>query len=231
MKEKLKSSLESFRGKKEFILAQWMKYPMLRFLMLFVIASFFTLFAEHWIVKLVNSGQHPAVAQSVFEVSGLYQKLSSAGWRKPRPRFTALVEIDPEKDAAWKKLTKDCFCGKDGQRDALVALLRKIAEAKPKVIVIDKYFTPDTCSNDDPGTLYLKQAMREISQSIPIVVGRVVDMENRFLKPSLDFLEGSDADIREGIIHLDVDTRKVPLQWRVAAKEANSSRNHVDMVQ
>jgi CHASE2 domain-containing sensor protein len=106
-------------------------------------------------------------------------------------------------------------------------LLLHIAAATPRVIVVDKYLYDQKpkCASDKE----LGDALTEITQNlmIPVVYGRVASDElvvspNKdkavYLEPSVSFqCDG----LKEGILNIDRDTRKVPLQWQIfSSKEA-----------
>lgn len=183
----------------------------------FFVACLFIYLVEHWAEDLIQSGEHPGFARSVFGISAFYQSIVTAGPRKPKPRFTAVVEINSGKDPAVPDLYSLCE-----QRRFLGKLISSIANAAPSVIVIDKYFTPRLCpqiyqldGNSLSGTDLLLRAINGISKTIPIVVGRRVKPESRDLYPAIAFLSDQDHVLYEGIINIDRDSRKLPLKWKV----------------
>jgi CHASE2 domain-containing sensor protein len=91
----------------------------------------------------------------------------------------------------------------------IAALVSRIADAKPSVIVIDKFFGQSTCPNDINRDLLA--AMTEANSKVPIVVGRRM-AEDTYLLPSLF---GDVPDLRDAIVNTDQDTRKLPLKWPV----------------
>jgi CHASE2 domain-containing sensor protein len=149
------------------------------------------------------------VTSAALAFSGLYQRIVAAP-RNPIPRYTAVVEIDPERDPGSVGLQDLCR-----QRQMMAVLIRRIAAAMPSVIVIDKFFGETSC----PGGINaaLIAAMSEVNAKIPVVVGRRI-AEGKYLQPSL--LSG--LGFREAIVNIDRDTRKLPLKWLVY-------RNKVDM--
>ncbi len=197
---------------------------------LFLSPYLFAFLFEH---KVTESMEKQYVADSVFNLSAVYQRLITAGPRELRQNYTALVDINPVTDKKYKDATNNMTtpCGNEGEgtRNALAQLLNKIDEEKPAEIVIDKYF-PDVCPEKDPGTNNLKDTLQKISKGTPIVIGRRAMTQEllndkkeysetiRVLKPSqnlLKFVNTSEPKIVEGIVNLDLDNRKLALKWSV----------------
>jgi CHASE2 domain-containing sensor protein len=173
-------------------------------------ACLITLTLEYVADKAIQSGSpsDPGLAPSVFEMSAIYQRVVASGPRKPAPIFTALVEIDPEKDPSLHNV---CV-----QRKFVAELIRAVADFSPAVIVVDKYFVTK-CGEKDDGTLQLQSAMREVGGRIPIVVGRRIN--DSVGSPALSLFPapeiGPQLGIREGIVNIDPDTKRLPLGWTV----------------
>jgi CHASE2 domain-containing sensor protein len=184
-----------------------------RFWLAFAVACAGALALEHVSERLVHSDdpRHAGLAQSVFGLSGLYQRLVWAGPRQPAARVTAIIEIDAERDPDVIGLFNLCR-----QREFVARLLRGIADASPAVIVVDKYFRRDACREDDPATADLRAALDEVSRTTPVVVGRRVAVEaaGAPLLPSL-VRPREGRRLAEGIVNVDPDSRRLPLQWLV----------------
>jgi hypothetical protein len=60
---------------------------------------------EHGLDALLESEAHgrSPLTRSIFEVSGLYQRIVTVGWRKLEPRFTVIVSIDPSATRPWHR--------------------------------------------------------------------------------------------------------------------------------
>src|SRR5437868_4785178 len=150
----------------------------------FLAACALVLLLEAGFERLVESEGSPGITQTIFNISGLYQRLVAAP-RNPVPRYTAAIEIDPETDA--RAIGLDDICG---QRAMLAHLLRRIAAASPRVIVVDKYFSPKDCADSNR---LLREAVRDVSLDIPLVIGRRISddyagqhgREGHFLMSSL----------------------------------------------
>jgi CHASE2 domain-containing sensor protein len=100
----------------------------------------------------------------------------------------------------------------------MTVLIKRIAAAMPSVIVIDKYFGETACPNDINADLIA--VMTEVNAKIPVVVGRRMG-EHLYLLPSL--LSG--LGLREAIVDIDRDTRKLPLKWEVFRSKDDMNRD------
>ena len=168
---------------------------------------------ERWLDRGIASGDSAGIAQATFTFSGLYQRIVAAP-RNPIPRYTAVVEIDPEHDPGSVGLHDLC-----GQRKMMTVLLPRIAAAMPSVIVIDKYFGESKC----PGTINedLIAAISKVNAKLPVVVGRFV-VDDLYLQASLF---GQLPELRDAIVNIDPDTRKLPLKWRVYGTKTGMERD------
>jgi CHASE2 domain-containing sensor protein/class 3 adenylate cyclase len=171
------------------------------FAAVFLVACILTFGFEQWVDRSIS--ESPGVAQAAFTFSGLYQKIVAAP-RNPIPRYTAVVEIDPERDPGSAGLQDLCR-----QRKMLAVLIRRIAAAMPSIIVIDKFFGETVCPDDINPDLIA--AMTEVNAKVPVVVGRKVVTDGTYMQASL--LSG--LGLREAIVNVDPDTRKLPLKWEV----------------
>jgi CHASE2 domain-containing sensor protein/class 3 adenylate cyclase len=183
----------------------------LPFAAVFVVASALTFGFERWVDRgIAESG---GVAQATFTFSGLYQKIVAAP-RNPIPHYTAVVEIDPDRDPGSVGLMDLC-----GQRKMLTTLVSRIAAARPGAIVIDKYFGERAC----PGNINenLIAAMTDVNSRVPVVVGRRVAPDDDYLQPS----SLSGLGLREAIVNIDPDTRKLPLKWLVFPSKADKDHD------
>lgn len=183
--------------------------------------------AELWVDHLMENGDAP---QSIFDSLGWYEKLVGAA-RPPLERYTAVVKIDSQNDTGTKG--RDDICR---QRAQTAKLLCRVDRALPKVIVLDKFYAPKECgeANDD-----LRKALGEVSQRVPVVIGRLVpdevvifqSKEWQYLEPSepsLKFNHGPISKLVEGVVNIDPDTRKLPLQWQLfPSKEEAPTGSHL----
>jgi hypothetical protein len=195
-----------------------------KFWIIFLAASAFVFLADALLDHLVRAGELPDVTQSVFNLSGFYQRIVTAP-RNPVARYVEVIEIDPATDPAAVGLTDIC-----DQREMMTRLLSSIASALPRVIVLDKYYgvrVQKPCTADAK----LIQTVQNLrANKIPVVLGRRVSenavskgSEKRYyLMPSMAFedqdpcTENPDARSKnclEGVVNIDPDTRKLPLQW------------------
>ncbi|HEV8037797.1 MAG TPA: CHASE2 domain-containing protein [Bryobacteraceae bacterium] len=170
----------------------------------FLVACVLSFGFEQWLERGIESGESAGIAQAAFTFSGVYQKIVAAS-RIPIPRYTAVVEIDPERDPGSVSMLELCR-----QRQMMAVLIRRIAAAMPSVIVVDKFFGESACPGDINPVLIA--ALTEVNAKIPVVVGRRVSVgEGPYLEPS----PLSGLGLRDAIVNIDPDTRKLPLKWQV----------------
>lgn len=170
------------------------------FAAVFLMACALTLGFDWWVNRSI--AESTGVGQAALTFSGLYQKIVAAP-RNPIPRYTVVVEIDPERDPGSVSMLNLCH-----QRQMMAVLIRRIAAAAPSVIVIDKFFGESACPGDINPDLIA--AMTDVNAKVPLVVGRRMG-DGPYLVPS--FLSG--LGLREAIVNIDQDTRKLPLRWQV----------------
>jgi CHASE2 domain-containing sensor protein len=103
----------------------------------------------------------------------------------------------------------------------MTALVTRLAAARPGAIVIDKYFGDRAC----PGNINenLIAAMTEVNAKVPVVIGRRVapEPDDDYLLPS----SLSGLGLREAIVNIDLDTRKLPLKWLVFPSKADKDHD------
>ncbi|MGH9960556.1 MAG: CHASE2 domain-containing protein, partial [Pyrinomonadaceae bacterium] len=190
-------------------------FQKLRFFASFAIASVITFVLELGIEHSIRTGEHQDLTHSIFGMSDIYQRIVTAGVRKPVPRYTVIVEINPEKDPSAINLHHICR-----QRQFLSELVKAIASANPAVIAIDGYFEKQQCPGN--GTSSLLETLEEVGKTTPVVIGRAIDEKTRaidgrtpVLLPTLPLPIDQEHMLEEGVINIGLDTRKLPLQWKV----------------
>lgn len=190
----------------------------------FLLACLVVWGAELLLDHLVENEELPGITQSVFNATGLYQRIVAAP-RNPVARYTTVVEIDPKKEPNVFGLHDIC-----AQREMITRLLYTMARALPREIVLDKYYgphQPKPCDKDQE----LIQAIRDLrANHIPVIVGRRVADEpivqggerRYYLLPAMQFddpapcLHRSKESKRpclEGVVNISKDTRRLPLEW------------------
>jgi hypothetical protein len=158
--------------------------------------------------------------QSVFNVTGFYTWMFNAA-RTPLQRYTVPVKIDAEHDPGT--IASNDICG---QREQAARMLCRIDRASPKAVVFDKYYGTKDCSVNSAyptATNDFRDALREASKDFPVIVGRVVSestvsvqsTDRYYLVPSIEFGTGPAI----GLINIDPDTRKLPLQLPIYLSE------------
>ena len=185
----------------------------------FVCACFIAAFLEHGFDELrkfdaPRNTAHLPLAESLFELSGLYQRLLTGGPRKPVQKFTVLVDVNARDDAYYNSLANN-VANPCERRRALADLVDKIASASPAVIVLDKYFPLNACPKNSPQTIYLQTMIDKVSRTTPLVMGRSIDARTKQLIPSLQVPRRPGAVVLEGLIEFAPDTKRLPLKWAV----------------
>jgi CHASE2 domain-containing sensor protein len=195
------------------------RYRSLRVFALFLVACILAYILEHYVESLTSEGQHhPGLTQSVFNARGVYQYLVASWPRRLVPRYTVLVEIDPDADPTAVSLHNICE-----QREFLADLITDLAERDPAIIVVDKFFTASGCKPDHPGTAALQNAIGTVSGRVPIIVGIRVDNRRspsstpgEFAWPIISPLNFPDAPkLKEAVINIDIDSRRLALGWTI----------------
>lgn len=189
----------------------------------FVAACIVAFLIEQAADRLVEADSHTTseVAQSIFDVSGVYQQLVTAGPRQPVPRYTALIEIDPDKDRLSIDTTSLCR-----QRKLIATLIQIAASANAAVIVLDKYFDGSKCQvadADKKDTNDLEYALFLLAPKVPIVSGIDATPPKEHHRPELSPAltpTGKDSLFRLAVVNLDTDTRRLPLRWKLEPGDA-----------
>jgi hypothetical protein len=135
---------------------------------------------------------------------------------------------------AQRELPPELFHDLCKQRRFLAVLISRLNDSGPSLIVIDKYFSPDVCK-DEQANSELLQTFTAVSKQTPIIVGRRTfnqsewqeqpkssELENKrpfssaclVMAPALDFAALTKSDqFLSGATRLNADVRKIPLEW------------------
>jgi CHASE2 domain-containing sensor protein len=183
----------------------------------FVLACIVSFLLEHTALEFVagSNGDAPLM-QGLFSARDFYRSVVSSWPRELVPRYTVIVHIDPETDATAKGLANN-VCQ---QRRYLARLLPAIAARQPASIVIDKFFTRDGCTLEQP-TAELQRAIAASSSRLPVVVGLAIDERSTvadatrppLLVPPLAFPDA--PALRQGLVNADRMPRRIPLGWTI----------------
>ena len=200
-----------------------------RDLVIFVLACVLSAVMEHGIddflhneMSLHQKGEHVPAAERLFELNGVYQSLMSGGPRKPVQKFTILVDVAARDDRYYSSLF-DHVIDPCERRKALADLIDRIASASPAVIVLDAQFAYNQCRPDNEQTAFLQAKIGRVSSTTPFVLGRKLDRSTRVLIPSLAFPVVHGQSVHEGLLHLDPDTKKLPLKWATGMAPASAA--------
>jgi hypothetical protein len=124
----------------------------------------------------------------------------------------ALIYIDPTTEPA-EILTNTCAA-----RVFLARLVQVLNDLHANVIVIDKYYSDNSCTEQEPNDIFLN-AMNQ--SQVPVVVGQPTHKlssapeASRCLALSKRFDFGKQSKVQYGLTRLNSDTLKIPLRWPV----------------
>ncbi|HEY4187304.1 MAG TPA: CHASE2 domain-containing protein [Polyangia bacterium] len=166
----------------------------------------------------------PAVQKwDVSSASYWYQRVVTAGFRVPRPHYTALVVLDSTTGEEFRTGT---VCDR---RRVLTNLIPRLLPYEPSAIVIDQDFAPKECS-DHAINKALAKAIARVT-TVPIIVGAnestvaEARKDNPALVAALGARVARDPIIIEqdifplgpqptrGLVRVSVDERRIPTFW------------------
>jgi hypothetical protein len=173
---------------------------------------------------------------ATLEARMLYQRFATAGYRKPRPHFVRLVVLSKT------SVPKEVLASPCRKREFVSTVLRRVASLSPALIVLDFSYSREVCriGDDADGTTKLQDAIRDVSQHIPIVIGADSQTEHELRMnkdqdlPSLKEKGFTSRDqildplkllfdannVSYGLYRLDCDTRRIPIFWWVYPDKA-----------
>lgn len=156
-------------------------------------------------------------------------QMAVASYRTVRSRRVTVVALREEADPS-RVLGNVCE-----QRFYLASLIQASEERGASEIVLDKFFSPNSCEGSDQGTSQLIQAVDR--SKVPIIIGRATHAPKTedpsgaclILSDSLDFgnkidTSGKFTDIPAvsmGLTRLNADVRKIPLSWSCYSSDAD----------
>jgi CHASE2 domain-containing sensor protein len=148
----------------------------------------------------------------------LYRPLTSWVFHsQPSPRVQVMTITSGSEPESI--LTNTCDA-----RLFLSSLIDRLNAAHVEMIVIDKYYSSDSCGEPEKNTPFLKAMSDSI---VPIVAGRPThappgsDKKDSCLalSKSVDF----GPHVHFGVTRLNADTHKIPLQWFVLQNDSDST--------
>jgi hypothetical protein len=161
-------------------------------------------------------GSNPCDLQEIDQggFSGkLYAPITNWALRVTPTPVVAIVYID-SKTQPPEVLTNTCAA-----RVFLSRLIEDLNTLRANVIVIDKYYSADSCTEKDKNTIFIDALNKSV---IPVVVGLPTYALTEAskgtssclaLSPQFDF--GNKANVHFGLTRLNSDTLKLPLRWPV----------------
>jgi hypothetical protein len=165
----------------------------------------------------------------------LYQRYATAEFRKPRTHYVRLILLSE------KAVPNEVTANACERREYIATLLRRLATLAPAVIALDIEFRRDAC-NDNKNSCEmaenLRKAVREVSQTIPIIMAQGEIAANETDQAGDLQVKGlSDRDLilrahdpfegnllRFGLPRLACETRAAPLFWRVYGNKNTPER-------
>jgi hypothetical protein len=185
--------------------------------------EYFMFFSPNFVYeRLVGIPQSPAKHVAVIIIG------------KDTPKTTVEPTVSKRKEIAAKPKEVSLACKR---RLYIARLLNVLAAFVPKVVVLDMWFEPDSCSDLDSQTLW--NELDSISKKIPVVSGigsynlseilsnwpaelAGVTRRQSKIQPTelvsiraINPVHSSSGKIIEGVVELDSDSRKIPLSWPV----------------
>ena len=191
---------------------------------------------EDEILRLAGIGECDRVT---FPGRDLYQRFSTSVYRNPRPHFVKLIVLSHRTEPS------DVFDSACRKREFVAAILRRLQDIGPSVIVLDFWYPSEYCrtGKDLDATVALTSSVADASKRIPIVVGETSKIEQELeilgspdlaeLKKAgfgrgdqiLDSqLEFSGQNVTHGLVRFNCDTRRVPMFWWVYESTAAASK-------
>lgn len=160
-----------------------------------------------------------------------YQKITSFGARMSPHSVVSIVSFR-EKREPNEVFDEVHRCT---ARSFLAKLLIRVSEASPKAIVIHRWFGPtgpNECADGDNATKELTAAIRQVSNSIPIVIALnsvlsddataycntsvTIRPDTVILRERVHFEDGA-PDVHYGLTVLNEENKKIPLGWHAYA--------------
>jgi hypothetical protein len=150
----------------------------------------------------------------ITRLAGVYHWLVTSGPRKPELNITNLVELN-------KETTRDDVSSSNVCRERAFtgAMLATLSQAHPSVVVLDKWYEPQSCEHDlhdrELSQMLIAGIRKLCADRTTVVVGRQVNLEQSSLplNPAINFKAEGCGCVKEGIANVDSDLRRIPLWW------------------
>lgn len=160
----------------------------------------------------------------------MYQRFITAGYRKPRSHFVTPIVISKTYDPS------NVFNNVCEKREFEAALLNRVKEFSPALVVFDFWYSPQSCKSGQDAQSFaaLKSAISDASNRFPVVLGLSSHTKAEYemqKDPDLPELEKLDFRARDqildegvnfsgqnisyGLVRVDTDTTGIPIFWNV----------------
>lgn len=163
----------------------------------------------------------PWLTKTLFGAAGVYHRLVTWGPRQPAPKFTALLEIRPERG---NQVRNQAVINPCASREFLGHLFTKLSRYHPSAVVLDASFNPDSCLDAKANDKLIAGLQSLCDDDVAVVVGVQAEIQaderlrgtTPLLKPSYPFIKAlKNCRAEEALLNIDVDHRRVLLQSRV----------------
>jgi CHASE2 domain len=168
----------------------------------------------------------------------LYLRLSNVAFHfreNQGPRVT-IVYIDPKTDPP-DLLTNTCRA-----RDFLAHLVEDVTSLDARAIVIDKFYSRDSCAEDKTNMAFKKalgasaaHVVKGSQEPVHVVVGRPTHLLTGGDKATgaclalSDQFDFGDAKIKYGLTRLNSDVLKIPIYWPIFKEHKNPDEAQPDI--
>ncbi len=181
-----------------------------------VVAISLGLFCDHWIKNHENN----LLTRNVTSLNSVYHYLVTFFTPTPELKATTLIRIGNTSVAQFVNPRNVCL-----ENLYIGRVLTSLAAINPRIVVLDMRFDPNTCPPEDSGEAAVIEGVKTLceSRSTKVFVGRSVKLEQRTssedvsaydLEPAVDFRRQKGCEcVREALLNIDQDSRKVPLGW------------------
>jgi CHASE2 domain-containing sensor protein len=155
----------------------------------------------------------------------LYQRYATAEFRKPRTHYVRLIVLSENNVPA------EVWANACPRREYIATILRKLAALAPAAIALDFDFRRDACKDNCAMAEDLRQAVKEVSQTIPVIIAEREISVDEMSQKDAEELKAKGFSSRDlilplhdrfdgewltfGLARLACETRAAPLFWRV----------------
>src|SRR5712692_690313 len=162
---------------------------------------------EKWSQSRSEGGEGGSDSGGILSLPFRYSWFTHPGFAQTEPQVVQLVTYG-EKDAGGELVSESCQ-----RRKLLMRIIQAVQTQKVRLIVLDFSFAPTRCDINPQ----LEHVIR--TSSVPLVIGlRTEEADERtdgeaLLQPSEAMIQDDTGVVKRGLLRLNSDTRKIPLEW------------------